>query len=103
MDRLRLVVLFAACAAADAITLAWMLGCIVTGSSKRFERLAVAKDRCFNAVLNGNNLECVSSRAGRKWPSIARFINWIFADPDHCKDSLNNDILAYQSAIQSLR
>ena len=50
--------------------------------------VALAFDCAGNAALNGDYRETISSRAGRRWPRMARFVNWLFADPDHCTNAV---------------
>lgn len=54
------------------------------GNQARFQSVALAFDCAGNAALNGDYRETISSRSGRRWPRMARFVNWLFADPDHC-------------------
>lgn len=54
----------------------------------RFSKIALAFDCAGNSTLNGVWNETVSSRAGRKWPKFARFINWLFDDPKHCEKAV---------------
>ena len=50
--------------------------------------VALSFDCAGNAALNGDYRETISSRAGRRWPRMARFVNWLFADPDHCTNAI---------------
>ena len=64
----------------------WLVMCwfALLKNERRFSVVALAFDCAVNAALNGDYRETISSRAGRRWPRSARFINWMFADPLHC-------------------
>lgn len=72
------------------LPLAWlvMLWFALLKNEQRFRLVALAFDCAGNAALNGDYRETISSRAGRRWPRMARFINWLFADPKHCTDAI---------------
>lgn len=57
-------------------------------NAPRFRQIALALDCAGNATLNGDYRETISSRAGRRWPRMARFINWLFDDPKHCAEAV---------------
>ena len=59
-------------------------------------RVAVAIDQLFNALLNGDEDETISSRAakarlkGKRWGCVlCRFLDWL--DPNHCTNSIEPD------------
>ncbi|MCL2658788.1 MAG: hypothetical protein FWD62_15535 [Betaproteobacteria bacterium] len=58
------------------------------GNSDRFMKIALPLDCAGNGAMNGDWTETISSRAGRKWPRFAAFINWLFQDPRHCEMSV---------------
>ena len=66
-----------------------MLWFAVLKNERRFSVVALAFDCAGNAALNGDYRETISSRAGRRWPRMARFVNWLFADPDHCTSAVD--------------
>jgi hypothetical protein len=57
-------------------------------NENRFRIVALALDCAGNAATNGDYRETISSRAGRRWPRMARFVNWLFADPHHCTNAI---------------
>lgn len=61
-----------------------MMWFAVRKNQPRFQSVALAFDCAGNAALNGDYRETISSRSGRRWPRMARFVNWLFADPGHC-------------------
>ena len=72
------------------LPVAWlvMLWFAILKNENRFRLVALAFDCAGNAALNGDYRETISSRAGRRWPRMARFVNWLFADPDHCTNAI---------------
>jgi hypothetical protein len=59
-------------------------------------RVAVAIDQLFNALLDGDEDETISSRAakarlkGKRWGCVlCRFLDWL--DPNHCTNSIELD------------
>jgi hypothetical protein len=58
------------------------------GNFDRFRRIALALDCAGNGAMNGDFDETISSRSGRKWPRMARFINWLFNDQRHCESAI---------------
>lgn len=71
------------------LVLAVMLWFALLGNADRFSVVALALDCAGNAAMNGDYRETISSRAGRRWPRMARFINWLFADPQHCDQAVS--------------
>lgn len=62
----------------------------------------IAIDQTVNAMLFGNEDVTISGRAGRKaevgarfWAALARLINALFRDPNHCRDSIEHDERQY--------
>jgi hypothetical protein len=48
----------------------------------------IGLDQLGNAILGGSPDETISARAYRKhWPIRMRLINWLFQDPNHCRDA----------------
>lgn len=70
------------------VVLAVMIWFALRKNVARFRSVALAMDCAGNAALNGDYRETISSRAGRRWPRMARFVNWLFADPSHCSDAV---------------
>lgn len=60
-----------------------------SGNWQRFRLIALPIDCAGNGAMNGAWNETISSRCGRKWPRFARFVNWLFNDPNHCKDAVD--------------
>jgi hypothetical protein len=86
------LVIWLACVAADALSLAWMLIALLRGSP-RFWSGAVAKDQAVNAaVLGGSEDETISSRAaraaqrGERWGCVLCKLLDKF-DRNHCRDA----------------
>lgn len=82
LPMLMLSVLIALCLPVVLVTMFWFAA---RGNTSRFSAIALALDCAGNAVMNGDYRETISSRAGRKWPRFARFVNWLFQDPNHCE------------------
>jgi hypothetical protein len=61
---------------------------VALGNHDRFLKIALPMDCAGNGAMNGEWTETISSRAGRKWPRFARFINWLFQDPRHCETAI---------------
>lgn len=93
MGRLKMVGIWLLCLVAAALSLIWMAGCVVAGGqgARRFMSIAVALDQSANAMLGGSPDETISSRSGRRWPHVARFVNWLFGDPNHCTEAIESD------------
>jgi hypothetical protein len=53
--------------------------------------LLVALDQLCNAVLLGDPDETLSSRAGKGHPRMAKLINWLFRNPNHCANVIEAD------------
>jgi hypothetical protein len=88
MKRIRLFLLAAliiVCLIPVLLALVWFA---MRGNVKRFNAIALPLDCSGNGAMNGDYRETISSRAGRKWPRFAKFINWLFADPNHCKGAV---------------
>lgn len=70
-----------------------MLWTIITNPSRALKQ-AVAFDRTGNALLNGSDLECISTRAnrarleGRRWGCVLCYL-LDKLDKDHCINSKN--------------
>lgn len=53
--------------------------------------LLIALDQLFNAIFGGSPDEAISTRAYDHYPKLAKFINWLFRNPEHCKHSKENE------------
>lgn len=80
------------CIVGDLISTFWMI-IAAFGNSKRFMKIAVAKDESYNATFGGDGNETISKRAARaqvrgdKWGCIlCKILDKL--DPDHCKKEL---------------
>lgn len=61
------------------------------------KQVAIALDQLANTLLGGYADETISARAYRKgWRRREAIINWLFRDPDHCRDSYNSELLRTQ-------
>lgn len=95
MIRLKLLLLWLLCQFASLIGAIWMLCAIVTGSPRTW-RIAVGYDQLGNATFGGDEDETISSRCWRyrEEPYYAVWvqrINWLFDDPNHCKDAFEKE------------
>lgn len=100
MTRSKLLLLWVLCALAGAVSTIWMLLAIVA-SPARAVLIAKGFDQLGNATGGGDEDEFISSRAWRcrADPAYARLvamINWLFSDPDHCRDSFDGEAKKYQ-------
>ena len=91
MTRLRMLCLFALLIIGLVPLLAYLVLLIITGIDRRFTDVAIALDRAGNVATGGWWWETISGRSGRKWPRMARFVNWLFMDPAHCADAMTAD------------
>lgn len=61
------------------------------------EQVMIALDQLGNALLGGMADETISAHAFRQgWTRRVRLIDWIFRDPNHCRESYNSEILRRQ-------
>lgn len=61
------------------------------------KQVLIALDQLANTLLGGMADETISARAYRKgWSRRMRFINWLFSDQNHCKDSYASEKLRSQ-------
>lgn len=51
------------------------------------KQVVIAFDQLINTLIGGWADETLSSHAHRKYPRVARIINLIFFDPNHCRNS----------------
>ena len=60
-------------------------------------QVLIAIDQLLNTLVGGYADETVSARAYRKgWKRREVFINWLFRDENHCKDSFESEVLRSQ-------
>lgn len=60
-------------------------------------QVLIALDQLANALTGGMADETVSAHAYRRnWTWRIAFFNWVFNDPDHCKDSYESERLRAQ-------
>lgn len=58
------------------------------------KQILIAVDQLANALSGGMADETISARAHRNgWTRAERFINWLFRDPNHCKESYRAELL----------
>lgn len=58
------------------------------------KQVLIALDQLANTLAGGYADETISARAHRNgWEKTERFINWLFRDPTHCRDSYNAELL----------
>jgi hypothetical protein len=76
------------------VGLAALILCAAFGPMDRAWRTFLGLDRAANALTGGSDKETISSRGGRgqaeglrRWCVICALIGWVFRDPDHCKNS----------------
>lgn len=58
------------------------------------KQILIALDQLFNTLGCGMADETISARAWREGGRDSRrvrFINWLFQDPNHCKDSFRSE------------
>lgn len=92
MSRVQSVILWLACLAATLIILPMQLLQALFGSVKRSVNMAIAVDQTVNALFGGSPDETISARIHRnQWKKTERFVNWLFSDPNHCKDSYESE------------
>lgn len=61
------------------------------------KQVLIALDQFANTLIGGMADETISARAYRKgWKRREAFINWLFRDPNHCRDSYNSELLRSQ-------
>jgi hypothetical protein len=61
------------------------------------KQVLIALDQLANAIIGGMADETISARAYRKgWKRLESFINWLFRDESHCRDSYNSEMLRSQ-------
>jgi hypothetical protein len=57
------------------------------------KQILIAIDQLANTLVGGMADETISARAHRKgWKIREKVINWIFQDPNHCRDSYNSEL-----------
>lgn len=98
VDRLLMIAFIVLCVVGALFSFARMVVFLVTGNLRASINIAIGFDQTVNAALNGAPDETISSRAGRKWPRSARFINWVFRDPNHCDDAIRAEVEGWQRA-----
>ena len=98
MTRLRLLALFVLVFVSLLLVLLKMLAYIVTGNERMFSNIAVALDRAGNVAMNGAWWQTISGRAGQKWPRAAKFVCWLFQDPQHCANATLHDVATLEAA-----
>ncbi len=91
MTRPKLLLLWLLCVLAGVISGGWMLLAIIAGSP-RADSIALGFDQLGNVATGGDEDMLISTRCwiNRSDPVYARWmriINWLFNDPDHCKNS----------------
>ena len=92
MSRVQSVILWLACLAATLIILPMQLLQALFGSVRRSINMAVAIDQAVNALLGGLPDETISARIYRnQWKKTETFVNWLFGDPNHCRDSYESE------------
>ena len=100
MKRLRMLALLLLCLIGLFVVVVKMLAYVVTGNELMFSQIAVALDRSGNVAMNGNWWETISGRSGRKWPRAARFVCWLFRDPNHCANATQYDVWNLQNTAR---
>lgn len=93
--RLRGLLLWLLCVAAGIISVVWMLLAVLAGSP-RADLIALGFDQMANAATGGDPDEYISSRVWRcradpcymRWVLL---INWLFNDPQHCKNAYESE------------
>lgn len=106
MSRIKLLLLWFMCLAAGLIATVWML-CAVVASPARALLIAKGFDQLGNATGGGDEDEFISSRAWRRradpaYARLVRVINWLFNDPEHCRDSYESECARLQSRSLAL-
>ena len=101
MTRIKLFLLWLMCLAAGLIATVWMLLAIIKGSP-RAEAIALGFDQLGNVATGGDEDMYISTRCwiNRNDPFYARWvrvINWLFNDPNHCKNSAEYERRKFQS------
>lgn len=58
------------------------------------KQFLIALDQTLNTIIGGMADETVSARAYRKgWKKREALINWLFRNPDHCRDSYHSELM----------
>lgn len=61
------------------------------------KQVLIALDQLVNTLCGGMADETISARAWRSgWKRRELVINWLFNDPNHCKDSYESEMLRRQ-------
>lgn len=65
------------------------------------KQFLIGLDQWINTWFGGMADETVSARAYRNdWKYIMRFINWLFQDQNHCKDSYYSEVFRKHLPIE---
>jgi hypothetical protein len=95
MNRLKLLVIWLFCMLGGFVSSLWMLFAILFGSDRAW-RIAIGFDQVVNAAFGGEEDETISSRCWRyrdeiPYKILVFGINFLFKDPDHCRNSFLNE------------
>lgn len=67
------------------------------GDRVRLRQILIAIDQLANTLLGGMADETISARAYRNdWTLVMRIIDWMFQDPNHCKDAYYSEVFRSQ-------
>lgn len=95
MSRFKLLLVWIVCLVMGLVSTVWMLVAIIAGSPRAWN-IAKGFDCLGNETFGDDRDKYVSSRCWRyraepfysRWVKV---IDWLFGDPNHCKDSFENE------------
>ena len=92
MTRTHALILWLVCLVGSIAVCLMQLLQALFGSVNRSVNMAIGIDQTVNAILGGSPDETISARIHRnQWRRTERFVNWIFGDPNHCRDSYESE------------
>lgn len=92
MKRGQAIMLAVVCFFVQIILAIALAGQALIGSTRRAYNMAISIDQTANALLGGSPDETISARIHRnQWKKTETFVNWLFGDENHCKDSYESE------------
>ena len=99
--RVKGMLLWLLCISAGIISAVWMLLAVLAGS-QRAGVISLGFDQLANSAIGGDedmliSTRCWVNRAQPRYERWMRVINWLFNDPNHCKNSAEYERRKFQS------